>query len=276
MNYEPQKRNLLNAKANISAISCIMCKKMTPARSFSQKYCAECSEIANSKRKIKWAKKNPEKIEITRKTHNYNTSPYRKSAGIERSKDIPHGGFAWTAQEDILPTDVDIGFRLTVPFTHQYSKNAIYSLNGRGHVYIRDEVRALKNNLIEQIKLSGVKWRVNKVYLDILVQKPDMRGDAINVIDTIADAVKKGIDLDDNWFCIRRLDWEIVKINPKIFIGISQRNYDEYPCSYCGKFLSFDCFTKNRNSRFGINSECRDCLRDARKLARLDNKTLRG
>ncbi len=159
----------------------------------------------------------------------------------------------------------DLIYRFTVPFDQNYSKNAIYRTGAHGHIYIREQVRSLRETIAFEVKSSGVKWRVNKVYLDIFVQKPHHRTGAINVLDTIADAIKKGIGLDDTWFAVRRLDWEVVKHEPKIFIGISQENEDRYPCSYCGLMQPFEEYTKNRSARYGISLECRSCTKEARK-----------
>lgn len=109
----------------------------------------------------------------------------------------------------------------------------------------------------------------NKVWIDILVQKPDHRGDAVNVIDLVCDALKDALPVDDRWFCIRRLDWEIAKENPRLFIGIGQASdQDCQICSYCGQIKELEAFNRSRSRPLGVGRECKDCRRAGRLLAR--------
>lgn len=214
-------------------VECQTCKKVVLRKSFNQKYCERCSEIAHLETKSKYRKKN--KIG------------------------------SWM----VNGVNIDILLSFSVPFSFHYSKNAIWGLSReRGHIFVRKEVNELRENMARIVRESGVKWRVNKVYLDILVQKPSLRGDAINVIDTIADAIKGAIGLDDNWFSIRRLDWESVKNDPRIFVGIGQENEDKYPCNVCGGMKTFDCFPRNKSSQFGITVPCKECSRELRSRVR--------
>ncbi len=120
--------------------------------------------------------------------------------------------------------------------------------------------------------LHCVRIAHNKVWLDILVQKPNHKGDAVNVVDLICDAVKEAVGVDDRWFSIRRLDWEIVKENPRLFVGIGQdSDVDSQVCSYCGQIKPFEEFGQRKRSRLGIGRECRECRRRGRELS----KTLR-
>jgi endogenous inhibitor of DNA gyrase (YacG/DUF329 family)/uncharacterized Zn-finger protein len=255
----------------MTEITCKICGKPTIRKSYSQKYCFDCSNNADRARKLKWAKEHYSSVDRDKqRVDGKMIRPYRAMAGAIRNKTIDKGNAVWTKMKK-FNEDYGLLFRFSVPFDQNYSKNALWRTCNRGHVYLRQEAKALRAELIYKIKEAGITWRVNKVHLDILVQKKNMRGDAINMIDSIADAIKIGINLDDNWFCIDKLDWEIVKENPKIFIGIKQKNCDEYPCSYCGKFLPLESFSKNKYARFGISSECRECLALARKLAK-ENK----
>lgn len=58
-----------------------------------------------------------------------------------------------------------------------------------------------------------------KVWLDIHVQRGDMKSDPINLLDATADAVKTIIRVDDRWFAVARLDWELVR-NERPFVRI--------------------------------------------------------
>ena len=110
----------------------------------------------------------------------------------------------------------------------------------------------------------------NKVWLDVLVQKPNHKGDAVNVLDLVCDAIKEAIGVDDRWFAIRRLDWEIVKDNPRLVLGVSQdSDVDSQLCSYCGQIKPFAAFNRSRHSRLGVGRECVDCRRSGRLLAKV-------
>jgi hypothetical protein len=85
---------------------------------------------------------------------------------------------------------------------------------------------------------GGESFYRGKVWLDILVQKPNNRGDAVNLLDSICDVVKEAIGIDDRYFSIRRLDWEIVKKDPLIYIGIGQEiSEHHFCCTYCGRMV---------------------------------------
>lgn len=147
--------------------------------------------------------------------------------------------------------------KVTMPFGYEFSKNHLWSLNPQGHVFMRGESKAAKEELALRLRnalmQSGREIYQAKLYLDIFVQKPDHKGDAVNVIDLVCDAVTQAVGLDDRWFCIRRLDWEIVKRDPKLVVGITQfETEDHRVCSDCGRILPLSCFWKSKR-------ECEDC-----------------
>ena len=113
---------------------------------------------------------------------------------------------------------------LEVPYTYTLSKNARWKATKTGRRFLNPEVRVLQEDLINQIKKlsEGLEWEQSKVWIGIHVQMPTRRSDAINVIDTIADCIKHGIGVDDKWFSIAQLDWEIKKDNPIVRINIIQ------------------------------------------------------
>lgn len=265
-NYQPQTETLKQYRRVMGEMKCLLCGKTTRKKSPNQKYCPECSQQKSLERRNLWRKENYNRVY---KGKNLKYGRIKRAglgeAGLVRSRqaDIKRS-IDWMSDE----VNVDRVFRFSVPFDQNYSKNAIWRTGRRGHVYIREEVNALREEIGWKVKRSGVKWGINKVWLDILVQKPSMRGDAINVLDTIADGIKLGMDLDDNWFCVRRLDWEIVKKDPKIFIGIAQENKDVYYCSHCGIPQPLSNFTKSKHNKFGISTSCRECEKIARQLGK--------
>lgn len=137
--------------------------------------------------------------------------------------------------------DINFVWKITLayPFSFALSKNSAIRSTGGGRFYKRDDVRKAQSDMVliirNSIKKLGVKPAKSKVWVKIHVEKPSMKGDAINVIDTICDAIKYAIDVDDNWFCIERLDWSIVKKDPHVLIEIGQEYFsDQWPCQSCG------------------------------------------
>jgi hypothetical protein len=163
-----------------------------------------------------------------------------------------------------------------VPFSWSGSKNHIFSKTARGHVFMRSESRAFRYEITQRIRRSVANQRVwqNKLWVDIFVQKPTHRGDAANFLDLVCDAVKDAIPLDDRWYSIRHIDWQISKSDPRIYIGIGQEDcVDVQACSTCGRLLSFENFGKNRSMASGVGRVCNDC-RLAKRRERKEAKTL--
>ncbi len=164
--------------------------------------------------------------------------------------------------------------RVAVPFSYAASKNQIYTRGRAGHVALRRESRAKREEIILRIResLRGRQLARNKVWIEILVQKPNHRGDAVNVVDLVCDALKSAVGIDDRWFCIRRLDWEVVKEDPQLFITIGQEsNVDSQVCSSCGQIKALKEFNRNRRKERGVGRQCRQCQRMSRCLARKGN-----
>lgn len=107
---------------------------------------------------------------------------------------------------------------------------------------------------------SGKKVAHNKVWIAIFAQKPNHRGDAVNLIDLVCDAIKDAIGIDDRWFCLRQVDWQITKKEPEIYVEIGQTSdVDSQPCSSCGRILSLDKFNKRKSNKLGVDRNCREC-----------------
>lgn len=247
-------------------IICQDCGEETPKRTNGpQKYCVSCSEKADKRRKQKWLnktgyKQTPEQVAERRKKE--------KSAAILKGEEINEKqkvSIAWPAEiDDSITTSV----RTSVPFQYGISKNAAWKMSKSGHVFLRKNHSAIRNALVMRIKTAAkhVKFYEDKIWIDIFVQKPNHKGDAINVVDAVCDAVKVAIDVDDRWFSIRKLDWQIAKKDPMLFVGIGQNSTgDKRICSYCGQILSLDHFWKDKNDRLGVGRECKSCVTGKRK-----------
>jgi hypothetical protein len=226
-------------------VICRVCKKTVPRTSNRQDLCVEC-------RGERW------KLS-THGAVNGRTVNAEAASAITWPATIP---------EPDLVTLV----RVALPFTWLLSKNAWLRF-GRGmrakpfsvaSAYTPSAAKAARQALHDRLTLAASRahFYQRKTYIDILVQKPQHRGDAINVIDTVCDAAKKAIGIDDHWFCIRRLDWEIVKVNPRLYVGIGQDGAcDQNVCSACGLVLDVTEFHRSRAEKTGYSRICRKCRR---------------
>lgn len=240
-------------------LTCQRCGATTARKAAMQKYCEDCSRATDVERKAKWAKANPP---VRTAEQNKAGRERQRGRSLERGAEINRS----TVESIAHFPEVDLQWliKIAVPFTYSASKNHIWATTRKGHVYRRTESSDFQNGIILMLKARFSETRIyrNKIWLDIFVQKPDHRGDAINALDLVADAVKEAIGIDDRWFSIRRLDWQIVKENPRIFIGIGQEDlFDAKLCSYCGRILPEEDFGKSKR-------ECRECTSEKMFLRR--------
>lgn len=162
----------------------------------------------------------------------------------------------------------------SIPYSLNASKNRRWSNSGHGVVYLSKEVRSFEASLIIMARqaLRETKVHQAKLWVGIFVQKPNNKSDAINVVDTICDALKKAVGLDDRWFCLSRVDWEIQKHDPQIYIRVSQEvERDMIACSHCGIILPAETFSKKKSGHLGHGRVCRSCtsiVAQERKVAR--------
>lgn len=176
----------------------------------------------------------------------------KRLRGIELSKDIP-------TEKEKIEYDNNAEINIVIDYSGELSKNVIL---GRGNfgsrVFMKKSATIRREEIAYLCKQEMLKNKVSfvegKVWLDILVQKPTAgSGDALNVLDLIADAVQDGIGINDKWFCVKSIDWEIKKENPKIFIQVLQEVKEAHRiCSYCGGIRTISNFkpTKNGYSRY--------------------------
>lgn len=244
-------------------IVCADCNAAAPRTGASQRYCESCSKIRDVARKLKYATANPAPPEVRRK---YAARKRSRTvlAGIETSNgerwDLSSvfddaAGMAWVR-------------RFSVPFSYALSKNHLWSLGSEGHVFLRGESRKARAYLAGEVKkaLCDVSIVQDKLWISLIVQKPDHRGDAINVIDLVADAIKDALPLDDRWYCIKGVDWQIIKQEPRLYIGIGQSSTEDVrACSHCGRLLPYRCYQKNKSNRFGIGRACMDCSNKSKR-----------
>lgn len=232
-------------------MSCTDCGAEVERRSAVQRYCTDCSEKRDIARKRLHHLKRGKSLYDQRRTE-FGANGRAISAVVQQtlaSSQPPMPEMAWYR-------------RVQVPFSWAGSKNHIFSKRATGHVFMRAESSFMRHNLMHAVReaLGDVTVASNKLWIDMYIQKPNMRGDAVNFVDMICDAVKDAVLLDDRWFSIRSVDWQIAKNDPMIFVGIGQESaVNLQACSSCGRLLTFDNFQRNRGRLNGIGLNCKEC-----------------
>lgn len=232
-------------------MACADCGAEVERRSAMQRYCPGCSEKRDIARKRLHHLKRGKTLYEERKTQ-FGANGRVLSAVVQETLESsapPMPDMAWYR-------------RVSVPFSWAGSKNHIFSTRANGHVFMRQESSYMRFNLTNAVReaLAGVTVANNKLWIDVFVQKPSMRGDAVNFVDMICDAVKDAMLLDDRWFSIRAVDWQIAKNDPMIFVGIGQESItDLQACSSCGRLLTYDKFQKNSARLNGVGLNCKEC-----------------
>jgi len=114
-----------------------------------------------------------------------------------------------------------------VPFDWQWSKNRMWE--ARAGTYARrlaDHARTRRDTLAMILGLALRKERVqpveNELWFGVHVWIPDRRGDAINCLDLVADAIEIATEVDDRWYQLGGLTWELDRAEPALFVWIGQ------------------------------------------------------
>lgn len=245
------------AKILGTQIICADCSQPTPRTGPSQRYCVACSEKRASARKLKWANANPaERENAIGWQRNKRSRQLEVGAAVSEGNRVP--------LESVFPDETGMAWvrRLAVPFDYAMSKNHMSRLSGTGHVYLRKESKQVRSRLSAEVRdaLKGVEVVQAKLWIDLIVHKPNHRGDAVNVLDLVIDGIKDALPVDDRWYCIRGLDWHIVKDAPLILIGLGQSETTNHrACSYCGRILPFAAFSSHRGILDDISRGCKEC-----------------
>lgn len=122
----------------------------------------------------------------------------------------------------MIPEKFERRVEVTIPWSSKLSKNRAYKTRRGGGMYIDPSVRSKRAEAAFWIKkaLNGQSFEKAPVWLILRVEKPDMRSDAINLIDGVADVVKAVIGVDDRWFHVV-CTWSVKK-PAQIHITIGQ------------------------------------------------------
>lgn len=234
---------------------CGDCRASVPRTGPVQIYCRDCSAARAVLRGVAWKRENP--------------TPYdpveRKARRRIDGAAIAARGARFNAGARTRLIDADMGgvglvwsVKFSVPYTAASSKNHIFSNTPVGHLDKRAATLAFRDKVAARAAFARKFVVQNKVWISIFVQKPHHRSDAVNVVDYICDGIKVGLGIDDRWFSIGRLDWEISKDNPQIYIGIGQESLVQSRiCSACGRLRDLEHFPKRKT----IARLCHDCAR---------------
>ncbi len=161
-----------------------------------------------------------------------------------------------------------------VPFDWNWSKNRMWKARGgfSGARYLRPEAKAHRTRLTTRLVVALKELLVdqvvvqNKLWVRIHAHIPDHRGDAVNCLDLVLDAVEDATGLNDRWYEVRDLSWQIVKNSEcMLFVTIGQEICsDAQVCGDCGEILELGHFTKG-DSLLGRAHVCRACAAAQRK-----------
>jgi hypothetical protein len=227
-----------------------------------QKYCRVCSDLISKKKhniRNQAYKKSDKHVSKFSKWKEDGTLKNKASA---RQEKIKQRGFLRSEKlSNISKWDeyfISNGYRwsekIVIPWSKHLSKNSIWTHGSRnGHVFIRSEVRAVRNKISTLVKMSCAKHDIkkSKIWIGIFAQKPTAQGDAVNYLDLIADAIKDVMPVDDNFYSVDFIDWEIKKINPEVAIYIGQRaEHNHVICSYCGQLTIEENLSAVRTCKF--------------------------
>jgi len=254
-------------------IICAECDQPCPRTGPTQRYCEACADRRAIACKAKWYEANgskPRPREAVRQTQ------VRKRSGLMEAGRAISVGERWSL-DMVFPDEADFAWvrRFEVPFTYAFSKNHSASIAAEGHRFLRKETCGAREAVTNIVRLAiqGADVLPGKLYLDILVLKPNHYGDAINVLDHLSDAIKIAVGLDDRWFCVARIDWQIIKVDPVILIGIGQKHTEPvHVCAYCGRLLPYDRFHVRKRSKTGIDRQCKDCTSHRKRPSRSKQK----
>lgn len=240
----------------IPAILCSGCGAPTPKLSPTQKWCSACAVKAHIKTRNVWRKANTPREVVAARIKR------RAQQITQQGREINDATMTHLGDRDreLVPAWI---VRVAVPFDSKASKNALYRMRGPGNIRLREEVKSYRDLIGYRVKeaMANQPVKHNKLWLDIFIQKDTNRCDAVNFVDTICDAIKRVIPLDDRWYAIQRLDWEIVKEKPRIIISLMQEEgvEDAKVCVSCGRIVPLTGFYKSRTERNGVSANCKAC-----------------
>ncbi len=245
---------------NFGMAECPICHQQFTKRSGGHTYCDVCKPESKRLNMERWLADNPDK-----KREHSRASAARAYARREDQV----GAISETIKEEAwgLTREVTLLWyvRLQMPFSSAFSKNRIYQKGSENKPFVKSSAgRAASDEVIirarNALRLANIRPVEAKVWVDLFVQKAEHRGDAVNVVDLVCDALKVALDVDDRWFSIRRLDWSVVRNDPMLYIGMGQETDRPHKiCSICKRCLPFESFPPNKARPDALHNACMEC-----------------
>lgn len=104
----------------------------------------------------------------------------------------------------IIPENIVAELELETPLDWKLSKNRKITRSKQGQMVFnknKSQVDNLTNEIFYLYRNSGGDWKdKHKTWIFITLHKLNNRGDCANMVDSISDAVKKAIAIDDCWY----------------------------------------------------------------------------
>ena len=156
-----------------------------------------------------------------------------------------------------------------LPFDSGWSKNRMHMPKaGTYGRRLSPEARARREALAVMMRAelaqAGHPVNLRPLWLSIHVAKADHRCDALNVLDVVADAIQDATGLNDRWYSLLGLTWEIRPAEPELYVGIGQQGtQDVAACGLCGRLLPLDDFHRSKGGREDRASRCKQCASKA-------------
>ena len=104
-----------------------------------------------------------------------------------------------------------------------------------------------------EVRRTGGSALEGPVGVGIHVSKPSHRCDAVNVVKQVCDAVRDAIGIDDNWFGLDGLSWDVRPPEPALVVRVRQDV--TVPCAVCA-----ECGSVVAAAEIRKRSRCSGCL----------------
>ena len=159
---------------------------------------------------------------------------------------------------------------ISVPCDYGWSKNKMWV--ARRGTYARrlsKEASMRKSALARSIKETIHRKEIHVVngplWFSIHAELPNHKGDAINFVDLVADSIEEGTGLNDRWYSIRGVTWEVKPSFGLMHVSFGQDSDENVQvCGACGEVLPFHNFGNGKN-KFSLATTCRECVKARRK-----------
>ena len=155
----------------------------------------------------------------------------------------------WKVWSELKNSRSKRSVEITYPLTYAASKNRRLNMGKNFRAYVTKDVRELEDQIIADIQQHNIQFFDGPVHLEIMVYKHTAKFDAINVLDTLADSVKKAIDVDDKWYTCS-IHFCFDPDNPRVEVTISQRAKEHHRwCKECNQVKPLVRFKKEASAK---------------------------